>query len=80
MVTFVVKLRGKKTNIIFYKELPLNENDNNFDGKLNDINYKITVMNLHNVGRKKSFTLMMMFLCLVMYVVCLIVLNFMIEI
>ena len=55
MVNFVVKLRGKKTNIIIYKELPLNENDNNFDGKLNDINYKITVMNLHNVGRKFCF-------------------------
>ena len=36
---FVLKLLGLKTKInFFYKQLPLNENDNNFEGKSNDIN------------------------------------------
>ena len=79
--TFVVKLRGLKTKIILKnKQLPLNENDNNFDEKLNDINYKITVMKLHDAGWKNSFSLLLVFLCLVMDVVCLSILNFMIKI
>ena len=42
--TFVVKLRGLNIdNYFFYTQLPLNEDDNNFDEKLNDINYKKTV-------------------------------------
>ena len=42
---------------------------NYFDEKLNDINYKRTVMKLHNTGCKNSFSIMVMFLCLVMDVV-----------
>ena len=48
---FFLKLRGLKTNIDFFnKQSPLNENDGNFDGKPNDINYKITVTKLHDAG------------------------------
>ena len=76
-----VKLRGLKTKMIYYyKQLPLNENDNNFDGKLNDINYKRTAMKLDDDGWKNSLSLLPMFLLLVMDVVCLSILNFMIDI
>ena len=51
MGSFVVKLRGlnipKKKN---YAPLPLNEEEKHFGGKLNDINYKITVRKLHYTG------------------------------
>ena len=41
---FVVKLRGVKTeNHYFNKQLPMNDNEINFDEKLNDNNYKRTV-------------------------------------
>ena len=51
MGNFVVKLRGMKIFfVLFNKQLPLNESDNKFDGKLNDINYKRTVMKLYDDG------------------------------
>ena len=34
---------------------PLNEDDNSFDGKLKDINYKRTVRKLHYAGLEKQF-------------------------
>ena len=50
---FLVKLRGLNIeNIKKNTQLPLNENNNNFVGKLNDINYKRTVLNLHDGGWK----------------------------
>ena len=52
---FVVKLRGLNIeNKIFNTQLPLNVNDNNFDAKLNDINYKRTVMKLHDADCKNG--------------------------
>ena len=52
---FVVKLRGLNIeNKIFNTQLPLNVNDNNFDAKLNDINYKRTVMKLHDADWKNG--------------------------
>ena len=78
--TFVVKLRGLNTRMIFYKQLPLNENGHNFDAKLNYTYYKRTVMKLHDAGWKNFFSLLMMFLCLVMDMVCLSILNFVIKI
>ena len=46
-----VKKRGDKTRIFFkQKNSFLRENDNNFDGKLNDINYKKTFMQLYDSG------------------------------
>ena len=54
--TFVVKLRGLSIkNDLVYTQLPLNEDDNNFDEKFNDINYKITAMKLHDAGLEKQF-------------------------
>ena len=48
---FVVKLRDVKTEKLFLdKQLPLSDNDNNFNEKLNDNNYTRTVKKLHNVG------------------------------
>ena len=35
---------------VFNKQLPLNGNDSNFDGKSNDINYEIIVMKLNNTA------------------------------
>ena len=49
-VTFVVKLRGLKIENIEYKKLPLNEDDSNFEKQQNDINYKRTIMKIHDVG------------------------------
>ena len=38
--TFVVKLHGQNIeNNFFYSQLPLNEDDNNFEEQLNYINY-----------------------------------------
>ena len=49
--TFVIKLRGVNTdNHVFYKQLPLNENENNFDVKLNDNNYKKIFRHFRDVG------------------------------
>ena len=42
--------------ISFYTQLPLNENKNNYGGKLNDINYKRTVRKLHYTGMEKQFS------------------------
>ena len=54
--TFVVKLRGKNIDAhFFYAQLPLNEDDNNFEEKLNDINYRKKVKKLHDAGRKNSY-------------------------
>ena len=47
---FVSKLHNLKNVIYIYKELPLDENDNNIDVKLNDINYKRIVMKLHDAS------------------------------
>ena len=40
---------------IFFTPLPLNEDDDNFDEKLNDINYKITIRKLHAAGLGNSY-------------------------
>ena len=57
MRAFVVELGGLKTkNILKNKQWSLNENENNFDEKLNDKNYKRTVMKLHDTGCKNSFS------------------------
>ena len=56
MGTFEVKLRGLKTKMMFLNDqLPLNENDINFDGKLNGINYQRKVIKLHDDDWKNSF-------------------------
>ena len=78
--TLVVKLRGMKTKNILYKQLPLNENENNFDEKLNENNYKRTAMRLNDSSQKNSFSLLLMCICLVMGVFCLSILNFLINI
>ena len=73
---FVTKLRDLKTKMVFfYKNLPPNENDDSFDGNVNDINYKIKIMKLHDTGWN-----FFLFLCLVIGVVCLSILNFIIRI
>ena len=49
--TFVVKLCGLNIeNKLFNTQLPLNEDDNNFDEQLNDINYNRTVQKVHDYG------------------------------
>ena len=51
-----VKLRGLNVeNPNFYTQLPLNEDENNFDKQFNDINYKITIRKLHDAGRKNIY-------------------------
>ena len=52
---FSVSLFGLKILDVFYKQLPLNENENNSDGKLNDIHYKRTVKKLHYTHCKILF-------------------------
>ena len=47
--TFAVYLCGLKTKN-HLKKLPLNENEEKFDQKLNDKNYKIVVVKLHDAG------------------------------
>ena len=43
---FVVKLRGQNIDTHFFNtQLPLNEDDNCFEERLNDINYRKTVKN-----------------------------------
>ena len=61
-------------------QLPLNENENNCGVKLYGIYYNRTVSNLHDTCCKNYFLILMMFLCLVMDMVCLIILNFIIKI
>ena len=79
--TFVVKLLGMRTKTNFKNiQLPLNENKNNLDEKLNDSNYNRAVMKLHDDDWKTIFSLILMFLCLVMDVVCLSILNFIMNI
>ena len=39
----------------FYKQLPLNDNKNNFHENFNDKNYKITVSKLHDYGWVNSY-------------------------
>ena len=54
--TFVVKLRGWNIeNYFFYTQSPLNEDDDNFEEKMNDINYRNTVKKLHDAGWKNSY-------------------------
>ena len=49
--THFVKLRAQNIDIhFFYIQLPMNEDDNNFEEQLNYINYKITIRKLHDVG------------------------------
>ena len=50
MGTFVVKLHGLKAQNFFNKESPPNENEKNFDEKMNDNNYKRTLMKLHDAS------------------------------
>ena len=54
--TFFGKLHGLNIEKNYFNtQLPLNEDDNNFDKKLNDINYKRTVRKLHYTGLGKQF-------------------------
>ena len=54
--TFVVKLSVMNIeNNFFNTKLSLNENDNNFDVKLNDVNYKRIVIQLRDSVWKNSF-------------------------
>ena len=79
--TFAVKLVGLRAKTHFLNiQLPLNESKNNLDEKWNDSNYNRAVMKLHGDGWKNSFSLLLMFLCLVMDVVCLSILNFIMNI
>ena len=39
----------------FCKQLPLNDNENNFDEKFNNENYNKTVSKLHDAGCKNSY-------------------------
>ena len=48
----MVYILEKKT---FNTQLPLNEDDNNFDEQLNEINNKRTVRKLHDASWKHSF-------------------------
>ena len=45
-----VKLRGWRLKAIFYKQWPLNDNENNFDEMLNDENYKNKRNKLYDAG------------------------------
>ena len=40
---------------MFNTQLPLNEDDNYFDEKLNDINYNRTIRKLHDASWKNSY-------------------------
>ena len=51
---YVVKLRGMKIENN-YKKILLNEYDNYFEEKLNDINYNKTFIKLHHAGLKNSY-------------------------
>ena len=75
-----VRLHGHKTKNCFFKQLIINENENSFEEKLNDKNYKRTVMKLHDAGWKNNFSFLMKFPCLVLDVVCIGILNFKIKI
>ena len=57
-VTVFVKLRGLIIeNYFFYTQLPLNDDDTNFEEQVNDINYNKTVNKLHVDGwGNSSFT------------------------
>ena len=72
-----MKLRAQKIDSNFsYTQLNLNKDDNNSEEQLSYMNYKKTVRKLHDTGQKTVITLLLMFLCLVMDVVCLNVLSF----
>ena len=58
----------------------LNEDDNNLDKQLSYMNYKKTVRKFHDIGWKTVITLLLMFLCLVMDVVCLSILSSLLKI
>ena len=66
----VVKLRGVNSENRFCKNLPVNDNEDNFNEKLNDNYYKIIVKKLHDAGCKVVISLLML-ICLIMDVVCL---------
>ena len=54
--TFFVKLCVFNIEkYLFNTQLPLNEDDNNFDEQLNDIHYKRTVRELHSSGWKNIY-------------------------
>ena len=78
---FVVKLRAQNIDShFFYTQLPLNEDDNNFEEQLSYMNYKKTVKNYMILVGKIVISLMLMFLCLVMDVVCLNIISFLLKI
>ena len=52
----VFKLLGLNTEKIIDKQVPLNENENNFDEKLDDDNYKRKFKNFHDAGWKNGFS------------------------
>ena len=75
--TFVVKLRAQNIDTdFFYTQLPLNEDDNNFEEQLSYINYKKTVKKYMIVVGKTVISILLMFLCLVIDVVCLSIFSF----
>ena len=53
---FVVKLRAQDIyGRFFYTQLPLNEDDNNFEEKLGYMNYKKIVKTIHDTGYKNIY-------------------------
>ena len=53
---FVVNLRAQKVDSHFFNtQLPLNEDGNDLDKQLSYMNYKQTVIKLHNTGWKNSY-------------------------
>ena len=55
-VIFVVKLRGHNIHCHFFcTQLPMNEDDTNFEEQLNYMNYKESVKKLHDTGWKNNY-------------------------
>ena len=78
---FVVKLRAQNIDShFFYTQLPLNEDDNNFEEQLSYMNYKKTVKNYMILVGKIVISLLLMFICLVMDGLCLNILIFLLKI
>ena len=51
-----MKLRGQNIDFhFFYTQLPLNEDDNNFEEQLSYMNYKKKVRKLHDTGWENSY-------------------------
>ena len=80
--SYVKDIEGRAQNIdsyFFYTKLPLNEDDKNFEEQLSYMNYNKTVKNYMILVGKVFISLLLMFLCLVINVVCLSIHNSMIK-